>query len=379
MLELFGDPKLAPVLVQGAIADFECAYANYIAATGLLTDELLDSTGWIAVTMWDQRRIFPDNANLGTAGCTTLGYGIFTPLQTARFQANDAYERISNFSDADVPNRSALLGQAAAYAGYSLTLLGEGFCEVTLDEGPLLQPAEVLERAEERFTRAIEHATSAGDDQTLYMALVGRARVRLNLGRLEEAAADAEMVPEGFVANATYSSASARRRNRIYEDNYRNLYISVHPDFRGLEVDGVPDPRVDVVDAGRRGHDGVTDLWLQTKYVSEQSPIPIASWQEAQLIIAEARGGQAAVDAINRLRDAAGLPGFSSSDPAEIQAQVREERRRELFLQGHRLNDMLRLGIPFPSGTTHKGVPYGDTECLPLPDAERQNNPNLGG
>ena len=44
------DPALATVLVQGAVADFECAYANYVAATGLLTDELIDATGWIAIT-----------------------------------------------------------------------------------------------------------------------------------------------------------------------------------------------------------------------------------------------------------------------------------------------------------------------------------------
>src|SRR5438105_4222280 len=74
---------LAPTLVQGAVADFECALANYIAATGLLTDELIDSTGWIAITMWDQRRILSDNGNLGTGDCTALGYGIYTPLQTA--------------------------------------------------------------------------------------------------------------------------------------------------------------------------------------------------------------------------------------------------------------------------------------------------------
>ena len=62
---------------------------------------------------------------------------------------------------------------------------------------------------------------------------------------------------------------------------------------------------------------------------------------------------------------------------AAISAQVIEERRRELFLDGHRLNDVLRLNLPFDTGTTFKGVPYGDTKCLPLPDAERLANPNF--
>src|SRR5689334_2447356 len=50
------DPSFAPTMVQGAIADFECAYSNYAAATGLLTDELIESTGFIAWFSWDLRR-----------------------------------------------------------------------------------------------------------------------------------------------------------------------------------------------------------------------------------------------------------------------------------------------------------------------------------
>ena len=38
------DPTLAPVLVQGAIADFECALSVYVLLTGTLGDELYSST-----------------------------------------------------------------------------------------------------------------------------------------------------------------------------------------------------------------------------------------------------------------------------------------------------------------------------------------------
>ena len=110
------DPALAPVLVQGAIADFECALANYTTATALLTDELIDATGWIAVTMWDQRRIFPDNTNLGSSNCTTLGYGVYTPLQTARFQAADVAKRLTAFADAHPRTLSGGMKQRCALA-----------------------------------------------------------------------------------------------------------------------------------------------------------------------------------------------------------------------------------------------------------------------
>jgi starch-binding outer membrane protein, SusD/RagB family len=374
--ETLDDPALASTLVAGAVGDFECALTNYITATGLLGDELVESTGWIAVFSWDQRRIFSNNGNLATGTCTDLGYGIFTPIQTARFQAEDAIRRITAFPDADVPDKTNLLATAAAYAGYAYTLLGEGFCEMTIDAGPLMTPAEVLEQAEQRFTTAIDGATAAGDDDVLNLARVGRARVRLDLGKKPEAAADAGAVPIGYVHNATRSSVNERRWNRTYAESQRNFYVSVDPRYRDLTVEGVPDTRVVVTDAGRNGHDGITPVFFQQKYQSEGAPIPMATWREAQLIIAEAVGGQTAVDAINRLRDAAGLPQFSATDPAIIEQQVREERRRELFLEGQRLNDMLRFDLPFDTGVNPKGVTYGDTTCLPLPDAERLNNPN---
>lgn len=231
--------------------------------------------------------------------------------------------------------------------------------------------------AEERFTLAIGHAQPAGNHAILNMARVGRARARLNLGKGAEAAADARLVPEGFVHNATFSDVAARRRNSMSVTTHEQLNWSVHFAYHNLEVDGVPDPRVQLLDHQRLGMDAMTPQWSPMKYSSRSSPIPIARWEEAQLIIAEVEGGQTAVEIINGLRAKRGLPLFASTDPAEIAAQVVEERRRELFLEGHRLNDMIRLGIPFPTGATHKGQPYGDATCVPLPDHERFNNPNI--
>jgi hypothetical protein len=86
------------------------------------------------------------------------------------------------------------------------------------------------------------------------------------------------------------------------------------------------------------------------------------------------------VDIINALHDKAGLPHFTSTDPAEIQAQVIQERNRELFLEGHRLWDMIRFNLPLvpPPGAPFKsGGTYGSQLCVPLPDVERLNNPNI--
>lgn len=370
------DPALAETLVLSAIADFECAFSNYIPATGMLTDELIGSTGWIAPTEWHQRRLFGSSSQL-TNSCTALGWGVFSTLSTAYFQAREAVRKITGFPDAEVQNKAELLATANAYGAYAATLIGEGFCEAALELSPLMTPEEVFQTAEQQFTEAISMAQQAGNEDVRNMALVGRARVRLNLGRTGEAVADAQQVEEGYLRVATRSNATAKRRNRIAEDQHENFYVAVDPRFRNLEVGSVPDPRVEILDAGRMGHDGVTPSILSLKYQSNEDPIPIARWEEAQLIIAEVEGGQVAVDIINRLRAPYGLPPFVSSDPQEIAAQVLEERRRELFLESHRLGDFLRLGIPFDEGTTPKGVPYGSTTCLPLPDVERDANPNI--
>ncbi len=373
------DPSLANTMVVSAVGEFECAFSSYVATTAVLTEEFIVSTFFLNANIWGWRG---DVEIQGTAGScpnsrSASGLGYYTPLQRARFLADDGAARIRNFSDAEVPNRTALLAELAAYAGYSYTLLGEGFCEMSVDNGPLMTPVEVLETAEERFSEAIQLAQQVGDQEILNMSYVGRARVRLNLGRSAEAASDAAQVPEGFVKYVEHSEVRPRRENRIYNLTDAD-FMSVGPNYRGLELtEGVPDPRVLVEFSGADGQDGVTPQWDQLKYGARSANKPLASWVEAQLILAEAEGGSEGLNAINRVRDHQGLPTLDASEVSDFLEIVLEERRRQLFLEGHRYNDMLRHGIPFPTGTNHKGQSYGNVTCVPLPDVERLNNPNI--
>lgn len=371
------DPALATTLLNSALGQFECAFANYVATVGVLTEEYIVSSFFLNANIWGWRGIEVNSAEGGCPGRNASDFGAYTPLQQARFMADDAARRIEGFPDAAVPNKTDMLAHLRAYGGYAYALLGEGFCEMAIDQGPLMTRAQVLEIAEQRFTEAIALAQSANNPSLRNMALVGRARVRLDLGRGDEAAADAAQVPQDFVRNAQYSEVQQRRENRVYNVTRRNAFLSVAPAYRNLTIGGVADTRVPVADANRAGQDGVTPQWNQMKYNTGTAPIPIASWAEAQLIIAEARGGQDAVDAINRLRVKHGLPQITGGVPADIAQLVIEERRRQLFTEGHRLGDMLRHNIPFPTGTNHKGQTYGPITCLPLPEQERLNNPNL--
>jgi starch-binding outer membrane protein, SusD/RagB family len=368
------NPAMAPGMLLSAMGEFECAYSQYVVSTGILAGEYIISGFSINSNIWGWRGEVELRATPGNCGG---GYGYYTPLQKARFQAEDGFRRVEAFPDAEVPNKTNLLAQLAAYAGYSLTLLGEGFCEMALDEGPLMTRAQVFARAEERFTTAITLAQTAGNTEFRNMALAGRARVRLNLGRGAEAVTDASAVPVGFVKNAVHSTAVTRRENRVYNATVIGRDLSVDQSYRNLTVGGSPDTRVRVVSAGIMGTDLVTPQWDQMKYTSKAAPIPIASWDEMQLIIAEVQGGSSAITILNNLRSRASLPALTPLEEADIAQTVIEERRRELFSEGHRYGTMLRLGIPFPSGQNHKGQFYGNVTCMPLPDVERLNNPNI--
>jgi hypothetical protein len=370
--EQLEDPKMAPVLQIGMIADFECAFQGYAYTASILAGEFDGVITARADLIWFNRVVDVDLTS-GNLACTTTG-GAYLPLQIARFQAQQLYRLVKSFPAGALADADAMLGEAAAYTGYSFTLLGEGFCSMAVDIGPVLSRRQTFDSAEVWFTEALAHTTSA---EVRNMALVGRARARLNIGNLTGAAADASLVPLTFNRTILGSTANVRRQNQVFIHTIQNREASVAPEYRGLTIGSTPDSRVSVVLSAQRGQDNVSQLFLQQKYLTLTASRVLAGWKEAQLILAEARGGQEAVAAINRLRTAANLPQFSSTDPAAIQAQVIEERRRELFLDGQRLGDMLRLNIPFRTGTTNKGEPYGNITCIPLPATERRVNPNL--
>jgi hypothetical protein len=365
-------PSLAPTLVDGAQADFECAFTQYVESTALWSNEVLNASGGAEVVGWSARFTRPEAGN-STCPTATSNRGQFTPylpLQIARGQAELARTKLTGFTDAQVTGRALLLARASLYAGYAVTLLSEGYCQVAVTETELLTPAQGLAIAEARFSDAITAATTANNSAVLNAARVGRARVRIALGNKAGAAADAKLVPSGFAFNATYAATPVRRRNTTMEDVNLKFHLSVAPAYRGLTVNGVADPRVIAINANRVGIDAVTPEWIQGKYAAPESPIPLATWDEAQLIIAEAEGGQSAVDAINRIRTKYALPQYAGGTAAEISAQIIEERRRTLFLDGHAISDHLRFNIPFASGVDQKGVRYNDETCIPLPLSE---------
>ncbi|MGH7459959.1 MAG: hypothetical protein ACREMA_02885, partial [Longimicrobiales bacterium] len=197
----------------------------------LIANELANISQLAGITPFGQR----STDVLGQPGSCpntsdSFAMGTYTPLQQARFLAEDGTRLIKGFpAEKIVGNKDEMLAQLAAYSGYATLLLGEGFCEMALDGGPLMTRQQVFQRAEASFTAAITHADLAAKPDLRQLALAGRARTRLDLGNPSGAAADAEAVSAGYVWNATYSTINPLRENRIFNLNRRNNFIGVDP------------------------------------------------------------------------------------------------------------------------------------------------------
>jgi hypothetical protein len=376
------NPASAGLLVNGALGDFECALGAHIVVGAILGDEFADAQLGAAGWPLDRRDLATNDA-YGTNGCATNQTpGSYVGISVARWTADNMLARLQNWTDAEVVNRDSMIALTAAIAGFSYAMLGTDFCSAAVDLGPEMQPAQFFALAEERFSTAIDAATQANTPNLLNAARVGRARVRLYLNKKTEAAADAKLVPAGFAWNTTASTVTGRRNNRVFAVNNQSRFYTVEPEGRTIMTAGVEDPRTRTrTVSGNRAADG-TQLWEQLKYSGLDAGIPIATYDEAQLIVAEAEGGASAISILNALRTKSGLPELSAQEQADLTQTLLEERRKELWLEGHRMYDIIRFNVPqLPAAGTPfvRGGFYGNVRCLPLPDIERYNNPNIGG
>jgi len=397
--DAFENTALVGVMLNSVQAEVECAWNDYVAASSNHSDEWIQSSANAPAKRWGMRDIAPTFAPFATDGCGGASYGLFRPLHVGRSLAEQHFERISAFSDADVPNKTPVLAQIRAYNGWPYIAFAESFCAGTPVDGQpgVLSNEELFQRAVARFTDAIQLADQAGLANVRNMALVGRARANLGLQNYAAVIADAEQVPQGFRFNVTRDETPQPRQNAVYRrlngpDN-TNRHGSVAPSYRDVTWKGVPDPRVTVTSDGRtQGFDFSTISYFTDKVTSFATPVRLASWEEAQLFIAEAAAITGDLDRARTILDGfhtrAGIPPVTVDDiptQADVIRHVIETRRRELFVEGgHRLRDHLRwrgteFEIPFlgepgsdhPNGVEQNGDPYSDTTCFPVPTLER--------
>ena len=279
--------------------------------------------------------------------------------------------------------------RSALWRGYSFVLMAETFCSGTVDAGPELTTAHMIDSAVVNFTRAITIGTANAGTEAVALAnaaRVGRARAHLQAGRKAQALADANSVPAGFTFSLAYIDDLANRNrlgNRLWQFTLDRGSISVAPAFR------VNDPRVRYKTPTQHSltpqDPSSGAFYIQDKYPAFNTAIRVASRLEADYIAAEAGTTADQLALIQARRAANGQPAYAGSTSAnDVLTELMWQRSLEFWLEGKRLGDQRRnpnnmTGLPVPGSAYFKAgfAPVGNGTCYPLPLQERDNNPNL--
>jgi hypothetical protein len=390
---LKGDDQTVEFMVNGIQGEFRREYAWMAAHSAMFTDEAIQGHPWSPWNVYDQRNITPDSP-----AYDGLSYQL---LQRARGTADELIAKIETALGSRATN-SADLAKAYAYAGYSYVLVADFLCEAPINISAPKSQAELYAMAAERFDKAIQIATAAGASATdiLRLAQVGLARTRLNLNEKPAAIAAATAVPATFEAWVRYSADAGDWQ--VY--NFLHWFAGYR--FAGeldLALDpaqyvAVSDPRIPFDPVARRLGNGVRDglLPYQTPSFSDWAPgrqemfkettaIRFASGLEARYIVAEA-GGMSAAELrgfVNERRAIGGLAAFTGADGEPLFRELLEQRRRDFFLDGHRMGDLRRYKSQYQLDFWPKGTmpglqqQYGTQECWPIAASEKNSNPNI--
>jgi len=377
------NPSAAGLLVKSVANELRCAAAWYAAASALTGMEWADASNNSVTNIWDSRNHDTSGygAQYANADCGSGQPAVYKPLSRARWIADYTLGNLTEWAASDVPEKAAYTAEVSMYAGYAYTLFGEAMCSVAFDGGPEQTRADSWNLAVARFDAAI----SGGSGDIQNAARVGKARALLNLGNKSEAASAVASVPAGFKYELQFSDSHNVTKNKMWQFNHDNNTVTIADERKNQTFGGVADPRIAVTNSGVAHPTTGTVVWTADKFPSVSSPMELATWEEGQLIIAEAEhaaGNLAgAVAIINTLHTNAGLPAFASTDAQEVMDQIIYERSAEMFLESHHLYDITRYNIPLVPAVgvvTDFGDIYGNDMCFKLPATEFQNNENIG-
>lgn len=381
------DIAYAPQMVNGVVARFQFMYDDLALNSAIITDEAVTGHNFETIQRVDLRQVAKENSG-----------DVYAPLQYARAAA-DSFETRLVRAFADSASRALGVARVQAYGAMTYVLMGEFLCEAPVEPtSPAISSDSMFRIAISRAARAVSTANAfraaggagARADSLVNLARLAAARAHLNLGEKAQAAALAAQVPAGFDFRVHYDVANS---NNVFfgstQGTNRNLGVDVA--FRGLN-----DPRVRHTATGGTGHDQKTILFTPFQAPSfggytgtsnvtfaRETNIRFASGLEARYIVAEAQGPTPEnVAFINTRRAIGGQAALVSPTEAQFLAALMDQRRRDFFLDGHRLGDLRRYrrlynADFFPTGThpTPGRGTYGTDVCFVPNQAEIVGNP----
>ena len=395
------NPAYAGLIGAGPIFGFQDANDDVVYWNAQLTDELFNRAVFAEEGQIDRRELYSD--------MTYINAFLYAPMQRARFLSEDAVRRLTVILG-DTVGRDLRVARALAYGGYSYITLGEMMCTTPIDRSVPKTWDEMMTAAIAKFDSAVVIANAskaylqtltpvtpaitaaiAGSDSVKNFALVGAARASLDKNDKAKALTYAQQVPTDFVFRTYYSLNTTAQANRTWDrlTNGSNAFLLNTP-FAAM----AGDPRVPRI-AGTTGRGGTPlsppsystfNNTVAGADFAATSSMRVASGLEAQYIIAEANGPTPATLAFVNTRRAAGLQTPTAVTGDALMAELRDQRSRDFYLDGHRLGDLRRYKRfyqidlfpkgPYPGSTS--GAIYNEAiDCWPLPSSEINDNPNV--
>lgn len=376
---------------------------------GMLVDEWKSADTFVQRDETDQRTVSESNSLVEVA---------YRDIHRARVQAFDAMNALNTFK----PTAKGEIGEMWFVKGYSELQSALDFCNGqpfadlssgSPDLGTPLSGSDAFKLALASFDSALAVVSSATDTVSVrvkYSAQVGRGRALLNLGQQAQAGTAVAGIPSSFSFNLTWPGTQGKEDNLIWglAVSARRYTMQDSADRQGGRIpNGMPfvsakDPRVPSVQAPKFGFDGSTPYDGEQVFPSFNSPVPVANYVDARLILAEsqlAANDPAWLATLNALRAGptnigaitiSGMPPLS--DPGNQGARIDllfRERAFWTFGRGQRLGDLRReirvysktAAQVFPGEggiNPRKNANYGPDVNLPVPQAER-NNSKFGG
>ncbi len=392
---------LMPILVSGASAEFNHIGDLYAFDIARLTDDL-SGTGSYFSTGQYRRGVF-DNEN---------STGHWEQTHEAAWAAGSAWDRLQQVLEGEA-NSFAGSSRLFLLMGLAHRILGENFCEVVYDKGPIQPRTASFDSAIVALNQAIAIGGAAGASDFVTAAHGGIAQANVGLGNWSAAAQAASMVPTDFVHNAIYHQTA--NSNGVWNESWGRAEVGVWATPAQRVYDGDPrapyticgawndptDPTKGVTPTGvctgqgsgaHQGADGLTAHYRQDKYNEQGSDVPIVTGAEMRLIEAEAAMG--AGDLATFTAKVNEVRAFYGADPIEQPATVGalefpnaqddaasildRERYLTLWIEGRRLFDLDRWNHPFLQGGTLIG-PGAEPRisCMPIPEIECTLNPEI--
>lgn len=417
--EKLSGPTAVPTRLNGAIRAFADANNSYIRYESYITDEMI-ATGTITDRTEVDFRDVPAND-------VTLTNELYEPMQMARQVSEDLVREFqSHLQDASFADVKSTLQQGIAlgnlYAGYTDLMFGEFYCRSVIDSlGPDVSSDEAVQTGIQYLSAAEKAALDYGVAGVADAARVGQARGLVWLGDYQAAADTASAVSTGFNYQIEYSSNTPAEGNALAQ-----FTLGVGgPDIRWTVGDGTAADRdkekftyfdewvrqglIQPRPPGLLADDAALPVNLQLLYTTQAANTLLATGWEARMIEAEndLRAGntaqaQAIVNglltdptqadnpmlAINpsltQPRDGGQIPAMAAFDSVTFTGdlstdlpQLARAREAGLWLSGTRQGTLRRLKQQ--DGIDLYPVRRGTDVCLPIPEQEVDNNPNVGG